>query len=239
MDLIASTLSISLGCFSQIPGLRSKSRKTKSTVHLAGKEARIPAAKRIAAQLAERARKSPELYIQPPTPHYDDAPHADADDDEALGLDDDLGDSSSTEPGSDDEEEHGIWEERDKERKQRRREKEERSWEEEIREEREHVEAEEHREEAERRHQVELRLQEELRQEKERRRQEELRKEDKRRDGEQGTDQPSTLPRVTLKVSQKKTIRSSKKRPVCPLIGLNFLLTNLSIGPDSFRCDSA
>lgn len=51
------TLTVPLYSFSQIPGLRSGNRKAKSTIHSAAKEARIPAAKRIGAQLASHISK--------------------------------------------------------------------------------------------------------------------------------------------------------------------------------------
>ena len=131
----------------------------KSTVRLTGKEARIPAAKHISAQLAGQLLKRPATVAQQSTPTRNDddslaekrnrfdEPQADSA--EASSPEGSNSDSepSSTEPDSDDEE-HQLWEERQRVRKEkverrqeRKHAKEERLWAQEIHQEREHQEA--------------------------------------------------------------------------------------------------
>jgi len=124
MNLVQSTLTVS---FSQIPGLLSRTKKMKSATRSAANGARIPAAKRISAQLAGR---HPATADQQSSPTHDDAnllaedserqnpfegPLDDGDTDSQDSNSNSEGSNSKdelslTEPDSDDDEEHQLWE---------------------------------------------------------------------------------------------------------------------------------
>ena len=170
MNLVQSTLTVS---FSQIPGLRSRTRKMKSTTRSAANGARILAANCIGAQLAGR---HPATAAQESSPTRDDANFLAEDLERQNMFDgplDDGGTSDSEHPnldseGSNSEDElsltkldsdnvegHQLWEKREKawkkrveRRQQRKHDKEEQLWGQEIRQEKKRQEEEDRCQEA-------------------------------------------------------------------------------------------